>query len=121
MIVCIDYDGTISADPEFYRAEMTGLRSRGHQVHVLSAVEHGLATAADKARVRKGLLALDMADCYDALAVVNGPHKKIPAHKVAYMRHVGATHLVDNRKGNVKAAVKAGFVGHHQIPPRAKG
>lgn len=118
MIVCVDFDGTISADPEFFRAEMAGLRSRGHQVHVLSAAQHGNATPADLDRLKKRLAALGFAGHYDAVAMVDGPHKAIPKHKVAYMRKVHATHLVDNRKGNCRAAVKAGFTAHHQILPR---
>lgn len=119
-IVCVDLDGTISADPEFFRAEMLGLRQRGHQVHVLSGVEHGNATAADVAAKRRELAQLGMADSYDQIAVVDGPHSKIPKHKVAYMRRVGATHLVDNRKGNCRAAIKAGFTAHHMMAPRKR-
>ena len=120
-IICVDLDGTISVDPEFFRAEMLGLRQRGHQVHVVSGMEHGKATPADVAAKRQELAKLGMSGSYDRLVVVDGPHSKIPKHKVAYMKKVGATHLVDNRKGNCRAAVKAGFTAHHMMAPQKKG
>lgn len=121
MIVAYDLDKTITADPGFYKAEMDGHRRAGHEVHVLSAVEDGEATNTDLARKSALLHELGLANCYDRLAVVNGPHKAVPQNKVAYMRAVGATHLVDNRKANVMAAAKAGFVGHHRVHPKKKG
>ena len=45
-IVCIDLDGTVNADPSFYKGEMRGLMSEGHEVHVLTGnltAEHALA------------------------------------------------------------------------------
>lgn len=122
MIVCYDLDGTLSLDPEFYRAEMDGHRQAGHEVHVLSAVEDGPATNADLLAKSSLLHELGLANSYDKLAVVDGPHSAVPQNKVAYMRRAGATHLVDNRKANAKAAAAAGFTAHHQINPEgAKG
>jgi hypothetical protein len=120
MIVCYDLDGTITADPKFYRAEMDGHRSAGHEVHVLSAHEEGPATNAHLLAKSSLLHDLGLGNSYDKLAVVDGPHKAIPRNKVAYMRSVGATHLVDNRKGNVRAAAKAGFTGHHSMQPKGR-
>ncbi len=109
--VCIDLDGTISADPGFYRAEAAGLMAKGHEVHVLSGnplVQHKLA-------------ALGMVKGRDFTCAAVVPRKHIATAKVAYMRKVGATHLVDNRKANVKAARKAGFTAHWHRPPKQKG
>ena len=117
-IVCIDLDGTISRDPGYYRAEMQGHRAAGHEVHVLSAVDAGPATNGDLLAKSSLLHELGLANCYDKLAVVDGPHSAVPQNKVAYMRTVGATHLVDNRKGNVKAAVSAGFFAHRVVNPK---
>jgi uncharacterized HAD superfamily protein len=111
MIVCIDLDGTITAAPDFFAAEMFGLRLMGFEVHVLSGAENGIATPADKdlKRQLRHSLGVMKGVHYDKLAVINGPHDKIPKNKVRYMQQVGATHLIDNRKGNCKAAAKAGF------------
>jgi len=119
MIVCIDYDRTITSDPSFFRGVMAGLRQAGHQVHVLSADEFGPPTPKRMEEVRRGLHQLGLGGCYDAINLVAGPHKKIPRNKVAYMRKVGASHLIDNRKGNCKAAAKAGFTAYHRLAPRA--
>lgn len=106
----VDYDGTISADPEFYHAEMRGLMDRGHEVHVLTGnplAEHDLAQ-------------LGMVKGRDFTRVAVIPKKHIAATKVAYMKHVGATHMIDNRHKNVKGARKAGFTAHWHRPPKKK-
>lgn len=118
MIICYDLDDTLTADPDFYRAELDGHRAAGREVHVLSASESGTATNADLLAKSSLLHELGLARSYDRLAVVDGPHDAIPANKVAYMRAVGARHLIDNRKGNVKAAVAAGFFAHHVVNPK---
>jgi len=108
VIVAMDMDGTIGADPEYYRSEMRGLMDRGHQVHVLTGnpqAQHALAQ-------------LGMVKGRDFTHVAVVPEKHISRFKVAYMRHVGATHLVDNRRKNVKAAQKAGFTAHHHMSPK---
>lgn len=108
MISCYDADGTALADPEFYKCEMQGLMARGHQVHVLTGNPHAGRDLAEKGFVK--------GRDYTHLAVV--PEKHIAAFKVAYMRKVGATHLVDNRRANCKAARHAGFTAHHHLHPK---
>lgn len=106
----VDFDGTISADPEFYRAEMRGLMDRGHEVHVVTGnrtAEHDLAQ-------------LGMVKGRDFTRVVVIPKKRIASTKVAYMRHVGATHIIDNRGKTCRKAVKAGFTAHHHKHPKKK-
>lgn len=108
--VAIDFDRTISSDPHFYKAEMAGLMRQGDSVHVLTgnpAAEHKLAE-----------LGMVKGRDYTRVAVV--PRKHIAAAKVTYMAHVGATHLIDNRRKNCKAAVKAGFTAHHHMAPKKK-
>ena len=127
-VVCYDLDDTLTAAPDFYRAEMAGHHLAGHGVHVLSAVEHGHATQADYDQKRDLLRGLGLAPYAHELAVVNGPHDAIPTNKIAYLKHVATTtgtpkrdvHLVDNRKANVRAAHKAGFTGHHHMHPKGK-
>lgn len=108
MISCIDLDGTLSADPDFYRSEMSGLMQAGHQVHVLTG----------NPRAEEVLKQLNFLRSRDYTTVAHVPRKNIAAVKVAYMRHVGATHLIDNAKANCKAARKAGFTAHHHMGPK---
>lgn len=109
MIVCYDCDATITADPEFYRGEMSGLMARGHKVHVLSGNPQAQHVLAQLGFVKNR--------DYSHVAVV--PEKGISHFKVAYMKRVGATHLVDNRRKNCVAARKAGFTAHHHMSPKA--
>ncbi len=111
MKIAYDLDGTINADPEFYRGEMSGLMARGHEVHVLSGnpmVEHKLAQ-------------LDFVKGRDFTTSKSVPRKHIASAKVAYMESAGITHLCDNRRKNCKAARLAGFTAHHHMSPRKKG
>lgn len=109
-VICYDCDGTVSADPEFYRCEMRGLMEKGHDVHVLTGNPDASHLLAQMGLV-KGR---------DFTNVVVVPEKNIAAVKVAYMRRVGASHLVDNRKANVKAARRAGFTAHWHMKPKRK-
>jgi hypothetical protein len=89
---------------------MRGLMEKGHQVHVLTGNP-------EAPRVLEQL-GIGRGREYTTVATV--PLKNIAAVKVAYMQHVGATHLVDNRKANVKAARNAGFTAHHHMGPKQK-
>lgn len=108
MITVCDLDGTISADPEFYRSELRGLTARGHAVHVVTGNPHG----------DQVLSQLGFAKGLDYTKCVTVPRKHIGQVKVAYMREVGATHIVDNRKKTIKLARKAGFTGHWHAMPK---
>lgn len=110
MIACVDLDGTVSVDPDFYRGELRGLMDKGWQVHVLT----GNPTAHHE------LAQLGMVKGRDFSHIAIVPRKHIAKFKVAYMRQVGATHLIDNRRKNAKAAVKAGFTAHHHMAPEKK-
>jgi hypothetical protein len=115
--VCFDLDDTITRAPEFYRQVMWALRSCGHKVHVLSGTHHAPATPEDLTAKAELLRSLGCASCYDELVAVSGPEDKVPENKVAYMRSVGASALIDNDKANVKAAQKAGFLAlRHRSP-----
>lgn len=111
MKVVTDFDGTITSDPEFYRGEMRGLMERGHEVHVVTGnpdAHHEL----QRLGFHKGL---------DYTHVVTVPLKHIGHTKVAYMKQVGATHIIDNRKKTIKRARKAGFTVHWHGSPDKKG
>lgn len=119
MIVCLDLDGTATADPEFYRHLTAGLRAEGIEVHVLSGHRPG-PVSQDVVAMKESLLAslgFRRGEHYDQLAAVSGPEGKVPGGKVDYMRHVGASCLIDNSRPNVKAARKAGFLAlRHMVP-----
>jgi hypothetical protein len=114
-----DLDDTISAVPGLMKTLMDGLRANGDEVHIVSGVRgRDVATQGDVQEKKDQLDSLGCADCYDYLVAVSGPEKKIPEQKVNYMRHGGATALIDNSKANIKAARKAGFVGLHFGKPK---
>lgn len=108
MKVVMDLDGTINADPEFYRSEMAGLMQRGHEVHVVTGNPQAHQTLAQ----------LGMVKGRDFTHVAVVPRKHIGRVKVAYMKRVGATHIVDNRHKTVKRARHAGFTAHHHLHPK---
>ena len=119
---CIDLNDTISSTPQLMKALMKGLRDAGHEVHVLSGTKHDPATQEDL-QEKLGLLhqlGFHHGDDFDKLIAVSGPEKAVAEGKVNYMRHVGAVGLVDDRKRNIKAARKAGFLGLQHLDPKGK-
>lgn len=118
MLVCFDLDGTISAYPEQMCALMAGLRAAGHEVHVLSGTPHESVSPAVITSKENLLAQCGCSTCYDMLAVVANPSNDVADAKVDYMKRVGAAALVDNKKANVKAARKAGFMALHVRPPK---
>ena len=116
-IWCVDLDGTIDTFTDQMRALMSGLRAQGDRVVVLSAT--GNEPTPTRARIEEAmgrLEALGCGDCYDAFVLVgSGPEGVVDediaaANKVAYMQSVGAAALIDDKKTNVQAARKAGFL-----------
>jgi hypothetical protein len=110
-IWCCDLDGTATDFPKEMGALMRGLRAEVPpvQVHILTGHKADRPTP-EIAREKIALLdSLGLGDCWDKLAVVADPDNDVADKKVAYMKKVGATALVDNKKQNVKAARKAGF------------
>jgi len=110
MLVCVDLDGTISAFPQEIGALMSGLMAQGHEVHILTG--HKAESASPEvAREKIALVkSLGCENNWDKLVLVANPKNKVAKAKVAYMRHAGASVLIDNDKHNVKAASKAGFM-----------
>ena len=116
----VDLNDTISSTPELMKTLMKGIRDDGHEVHVLSGTDHDPATQEDVAE-KKALL--DQLGCeqgvhYDKLIAVSGPEKRVAAGKVQYMKHVGAVGLIDDRKRNISAVRKAGFLGLRHFDPK---
>ena len=119
-VTCCDLDATITSTPDTMRAIMAGLRSQGHEIHVVSGVRKGPAGPQDL-KDKQALLSqlgFEKGRDYDQLVAIGGPEKKVAAGKVNYMRHVGSTTLIDNDKRNVKAAQKAGFLAFRHMDPK---
>ncbi len=110
MLFCFDLDDTITAFPQEMGALMAGLKSQGHQVHILTG--HKADSASPQVARNKIALAksLGCVNNWDKLVLVANPKGKVAKAKVAYMRHAGASALIDNNKHNFKAAAKAGFM-----------
>ena len=119
---CFDLNDTISSTPDLMKCLMKGIRDAGSEVHVVSGTHHNPATQAD---LREKYDLLEKLGCehgvhYDKLIAVSGPEDNVAKAKVDYMRHVNAAGLVDDRKRNIKAARKAGFLGLRHVDPKGK-
>ena len=89
---------------------MECLQAGGVQVHIVSGWEAEHADQEALEVKRQQLEDLGCGHCYDKLVVVADPENDVAHQKVNYMRHVGASTLVDNDRANGKAARKAGFM-----------
>lgn len=120
MIACFDLDSTLTASPDFYRAAMQGLIAAGHKVHVLTGTHTAKITPQEMSEKHSLLAQLGFVKGrdYDQLDVVPGPESDVAENKVRYMQAVGASHLIDDRKANCKAARKAGFTAHRHLAPK---
>lgn len=101
-----DLDGTITAYPEQMNNLMNHLSKAGCDVQILTG-HKGIITP-ETIEQKKQLLKAHNAK-YSKLTIVSSPDNNVADQKVAYMKTVNATGLVDNNKHNVKAARKAGF------------
>lgn len=111
MILCVDLDKTISADPDLFRRILREFMAAANkdEVHILTGQPHA------EEELRQ--LGFERGREYTRVAIV--PRKHIAAFKVAYMRQVGATHIIDNRGKNCRAACRAGMTALHFKSPKA--
>lgn len=109
-IWCFDLNNTITDWAVALCAMMCALRNDGYRVIVLTGQAADTITPeiidAKLGELRK----FGAQHCYDQLVVCAAPDGDVSDQKVAYMRSVGATGLVDNDKRNIKKAKKAGFL-----------
>jgi hypothetical protein len=108
-IWCFDLHGTLDSDPSRLGAVMRGLRAQGTKVHILTGEASDTPSQAKLDADVALLESLGLGDCWDRIALVAQPDNRVADLKASYMRHVGASVLVDNLKENVSAARKAGF------------
>lgn len=111
MVVAIDLDRTLTADPQFFRAELEGLRRHGAKVYVVTGNPQG----------EEELSRLGFVKHADYDGCIQVPRKHIASAKVNVLQALGASVLIDNRAKNCRAAVKAGFRAHHVMLPDGKG
>ena len=115
-----DLNDTITATPDLMRAICRGLRDAGHEIHILTGCQQENVTP-DIGAEKFAQLAqagFKQGRDYDKVVVVSGPEKHVARNKVQYMQHVGAAGLIDDRKRNVKAARKAGFMALRHVDPK---
>lgn len=110
MRIAVDLDGTISADPAFFRRMLRDWMEGDDQVFILTGNPEG-----DKELAQLGFI---KGRDYTSCVVV--PRRKIARFKLEFMRQAGISHLIDNRDKTVKKIQKAGLTALHYMAPDAK-
>lgn len=102
MLVAIDVDGTIDADPSTFLSLMQSLRAAGHKVAVLTGCSTpGKPTPADIAAKTQYLTSLGVGNAYDILKVVGDPTAE---KKAKWCRKHNVALLIDNNVDNARMA-----------------
>jgi FMN phosphatase YigB (HAD superfamily) len=101
-VYAFDYWGTIT-DHEDIRVLICELYSRGHQIHIVSAISPGLPTANWEAYER--MLTHSQHVPFTAIHLVD--HN--PEQKVQVLQNIQANCFWDDTPANVAAARRAGF------------
>ena len=104
-----DIDGVISAFPGQMGSLMSALVAAGFHVWVITGVTGDTVTPEDVEAKREFLTNLGVGpDLYHELLVLPDPH---PENKARAIEENHIQVLVDNAKGNIKAAAAVGAVG----------
>ena len=108
MRIAVDIDGTIDANPDEMRSIMGSLMAAGHHVIVLTGTSDRVATQVDWDDKFDYLRSLGCGAVWDQLVVV--PHGKgeVADVKAQWCKDNGVDVMIDNDKGNAKAAIDAG-------------
>jgi hypothetical protein len=101
MLVGVDIDGTVDADPPVFLALMQALRSAGHRVVILTGCSATRCTPDDIEQKKEYLSSLGLAEAYDQLVVFGDPPS---GPKAEWLKANGADLLIDNDRGNAQAA-----------------
>ena len=104
MLVGLDVDGTVDSDPALYLALMQALRCAGHRVVILTGCSREKVEQQDIADKETYLTSLGVGEAYDELVVFADPPSEA---KAEWLEAHHADLLVDNDKGNAKAAAGA--------------
>ncbi len=100
-LAAFDIDGTIDAEPSLMQGLMSALKAAGHQVVVLTGCGTEKAEPSDILAKTEYLQSLGCGSCYDQLVVLGDPTDEL---KAEWLKTHNADVLVDNDKGNAKAA-----------------
>ena len=103
MLVAFDVDGTIDAYPEVCQSLMSALRAAGQRVVVITGCGADTPTPQDTIDKTGYLASLGCANCYDQLVVLGNPTDEL---KAKWLKANNADLLIDNDKGNAKAAAE---------------
>lgn len=102
MLVGVDIDGTIDADPPVMLSLLQALRAAGHQVVILTgSSEPEQVVPGDVQQKEEYLQSLGFGAAYDQLVVFAKPAADL---KAKWLKDNKADMLIDNSKKNVKAA-----------------
>ena len=108
MRIAVDIDGTIDANPDEMRSIMGSLMAAGHTVTVLTGTSDEVATETDWQNKYDYLKSLGCGAVWDTLCVVGHEVGDLDAQKAKWCAENGIDVLIDNDKGNAKAAIAAG-------------
>jgi len=104
-----DLDGTISAAPRQMCALMSGLRSQGWRVAVLTGTGDGIPGTPDGLKAKEAKLrSFGCEECWDELVLFDATNAELATQKAAWCAANGVEISVDNTKANAKAVTKAG-------------
>jgi hypothetical protein len=101
MLVAIDIDGTVDANPPLYLSLMQALRMAGQRVVVVTGCSCAKVEPQDILEKTEYLQHLGLGEAYDQLVVLADP---APENKAEWLKANGADLLIDNSKGNAKLA-----------------
>lgn len=103
MLVAVDVDGTIDADPATFGSLMQALTAAGHRVAVLTGASGKKVTPDEVAAKADYLNELGVGHCYDRLVVFGDPPHKA---KAKWCRKHGVSLLIDNSTKTAPLAAK---------------
>lgn len=102
MLVAVDIDGTIDADPAVMLSLMQALRAAGHMVVVVTGSSETTVTPNEVAKKKQYLQSLGVGKAYDQLVVF--PDSDIANAKVKWLTDNKADVLIDNKKSTAREA-----------------
>lgn len=103
MLICVDIDGTIDADPAVMGHILQALHAAGDEIVILTGHHAGPVDQA-AVQAKQDYLAELGITCYLQL-VVFPDDGNVAEQKAAWIRAHGASLLIDNNRGNAQAAM----------------
>lgn len=106
MLVAVDIDGTVDADPPMFLSLMSSLQAAGHTVIVVTGSQGVSQDELETDAVEKVgyLKSIGLDACYSEMVVLQADDDGLPDEKARYLDERGCDLLIDNSKANAKAA-----------------